>query len=104
MFPAVFLDRDGVIIENLDHYVRTWEDVIFMEGSLEALRKLSGSSYKIIIVTNQSVVGRGIIPLSAAEGINRKLVDEIKRAGARVDDLFMCPHAPEDACSCRKPK
>lgn len=104
MFPAVFLDRDGVIIENLDHYIRSWEDVVFLKGSLEALRKLSGSSYKIIIVTNQSVVGRRIIALSEAEGINHKLVNEIKRAGARVDGLFMCPHAPEDACSCRKPK
>ena len=61
MSPAVFLDRDGVIIENIDHYVRSWDDVVFLEGSLEALCKLSVSPYKIIIVTNQSVVGRGII-------------------------------------------
>jgi histidinol-phosphate phosphatase family protein len=104
MFPAIFLDRDGVIIENVDQYVRSWADVVFLEGSIEALYKLSRSNYKIIIVTNQSVIGRGIIPLSDAEEINHKLIDVIERAGARVDGLFMCPHAPADGCSCRKPK
>ncbi len=104
MFPAVFLDRDGVIIENKDQYVRSWDDVAFLDGSLASLRKLSGSIYKVIIVTNQSVVGRGIISLSEAEGINLKLIEEIERAGARVDGLFMCPHAPADECNCRKPK
>jgi histidinol-phosphate phosphatase family protein len=71
--------------------------------ALSALARLSASSFKIILVTNQSAVGRGIISLEAAEAINRQLVDEIERSGGRVDGIFMCPHAPSDGCQCRKP-
>jgi D-glycero-D-manno-heptose 1,7-bisphosphate phosphatase len=103
MHPAVFLDRDGVIIENRDAYVRSWADVEIYPQALSALARLSTSRFKIIIVTNQSAVGRGIISLEAAEAINRQLVHEIERTGGRVDGVFMCPHAPSDGCQCRKP-
>jgi D-glycero-D-manno-heptose 1,7-bisphosphate phosphatase len=104
MFPAIFLDRDGVIIENRSDYIRSWEDVAFIPGALVALAKASLSKYKIIIVTNQSAVGRGIIPYQTAEEINQRLIQVIANAGGRVDGVFMCPHAPEDNCSCRKPQ
>lgn len=104
MFPGIFLDRDGVIIENRDNYVRSWEDVTFYPESLAALARIRHSPYKIVIVTNQSAVGRGIIPLSAAENLNHRVVQEIENNGGRVDGIFMCPHAPQDNCSCRKPK
>jgi D-glycero-D-manno-heptose 1,7-bisphosphate phosphatase len=101
---AVFLDRDGVLIENVAAYVRAWPDVVFIPGALAALARLSASPYTVVIVTNQSVVGRGIIPLQLAQEINRRLVDTIAGAGGRVDGLFMCPHAPHDRCDCRKPR
>ena len=104
MSRAIFLDRDGVIIENVDTYVRTWSDVVILPGSLEALARLRDSVYKIIVVTNQSAVGRGIITLAQAVQLNDRLVNVITAAGGRVDDLFICPHAPEEACACRKPK
>ncbi len=104
MFPAIFLDRDGVIIENRERYVRSWEDVTFYPESLAALARIHHSPYKIVIVTNQSAVGRGILPISVAEDINRCVVQEIEKAGGRVDGLFMCPHAPQEECACRKPK
>ena len=104
MFPAIFLDRDGVIIENRPDYVRSWEDVSFIPGALSALAKASTSKYKIIIVTNQSAIGRGIIPYRTAEEINQRLIQVISNAGGRVDGVFMCPHAPEENCSCRKPQ
>jgi D-glycero-D-manno-heptose 1,7-bisphosphate phosphatase len=103
MRPALFLDRDGVIIENRDAYVRSWEDVAFLPGALQALAALSASPFAIVIVTNQSAVGRGLIPLARAEAINRGVVDQIEKSGGRVDGVFICPHAPGDACSCRKP-
>jgi D-glycero-D-manno-heptose 1,7-bisphosphate phosphatase len=103
MNPAFFLDRDGVVIENIATYVRSWADVVFFPGALPALARLSGSPYKIVIVTNQSVVGRGIISFSAAQEINKRLVEVIEEAGGRVDGLFMCPHDPKDSCTCRKP-
>ncbi|HEX6387292.1 MAG TPA: HAD family hydrolase, partial [Anaerolineae bacterium] len=102
--PAIFLDRDGVIIENRHNYVRSWADVEIYPQALEALANVRHSPYKIIIVTNQSAVGRGILPLGVAETINEQLVRTIERANGRVDGVFMCPHAPADNCDCRKPK
>lgn len=104
MVPAIFLDRDGVIIENRPSYVRSWEDVHIFPQAVEALVKLSSSSFKIVIVTNQSAVGRGIIPLEVAWDINHRLVKVLEKAGGRIDALYMCPHAPEEECDCRKPK
>lgn len=104
MLPAIFLDRDGVIIENRPDYIRTWADVVIYKQALEALAKISSFPYKIVIITNQSVVGRGLIPLSVATDINHRLLGEIQKAGGRVDGVFMCPHAPEANCNCRKPQ
>ncbi|GAB4532455.1 MAG: D-glycero-beta-D-manno-heptose 1,7-bisphosphate 7-phosphatase [Anaerolineales bacterium] len=102
--PAIFLDRDGVIIENRASYVRTWEDVVFYERALEALRHLRNSPYALVIVTNQSAVGRGILTLAQAEDINHKVVAHIRAAGGRVDAAYLCPHAPDEGCACRKPQ
>ncbi|HSG17322.1 MAG TPA: HAD-IIIA family hydrolase [Anaerolineae bacterium] len=104
MYPAVFLDRDGVIIENRANYVRSWSDVSIYPQALSALAKLSHAPYRTVIVTNQSAVGRGLITLNDAEAINERLVQEISRAGGRIDRVYMCPHAPEAGCDCRKPK
>jgi D-glycero-D-manno-heptose 1,7-bisphosphate phosphatase len=104
MQPAIFLDRDGVIIENREEYVREWSDVTIYPQALRALARLRSKPYQIIIVTNQSVIGRGIIAPQVAEAINQRLVQEIVQAGGRVDGIFMCPHAPQENCACRKPK
>lgn len=104
MPPALFIDRDGVIVENRSDYIRSWSDVSFLPGSLEALRSISTSSYQVIIITNQSAVGRGIISQDQAEQINIRLVSKIRSVGGRVDGVFMCPHAPQDSCACRKPQ
>lgn len=104
MFPGLFLDRDGVIIQHRKDYVRSWEDVHFIPGSLEALARLQTSPYRVVIVTNQSAIGRRIILPETAAEINRKLLDEIVKAGGRIDGIFMCPHRPEDHCACRKPR
>lgn len=104
MYPAIFLDRDGVIIKNREAYVRSWNDVETYPQALTALAEANANPYKFVIVTNQSVVGRGIIPLSAAREINKRLVETIVRCGGRIDGVFMCPHAPQANCECRKPK
>lgn len=104
MHAAIFLDRDGVIIENRPEYVRTWEDVEILPGAIDSLVQLARTSWRIVIVTNQSAVGRGIISLQAAGQINDRLVKLITDAGGRVDGVFMCPHAPEEGCTCRKPQ
>lgn len=104
MLPALFLDRDGVIIENRPGYVRSWADVSIYPQALQALASIRKSSYRIVIVTNQSAVGRGLISLQTAHQINRQLLSEIEAAGGRIDGVFMCPHAPGKNCACRKPK
>lgn len=104
MQPALFLDRDGVIIENRDDYVRSWEDVSFLPGALEALAKLQPSHCIIVILTNQSAIGRGIISRDQADEINRRILEVIQQVGGRVDAVYLCPHAPHEHCSCRKPE
>jgi len=104
MHAALFLDRDGVIIENRPDYVRSWSDVVIYPGALAALASIASTPIKVVIVTNQSAVGRGLMALGAAEDINARLADEVHRAGGRIDGVFMCPHAPEMGCDCRKPR
>jgi D-glycero-D-manno-heptose 1,7-bisphosphate phosphatase len=104
MKPAIFLDRDGVVIENRPNYVRSWADVEIFPDAVQALARVAATPYRIVFVTNQSAVGRGIISLETAQDINQKLLIELERARCRVDGIFMCPHAPEDQCSCRKPQ
>ena len=103
MRPAVFLDRDGVINENRPDYVRHWADLTLLPGALTALRRLAGTAWPIIVVTNQSGVGRGLIPASRAQAINDRLRRTVRAAGGRIDAVYMCPHAPWDGCDCRKP-
>lgn len=104
MIQALFLDRDGVVIENQPNYVRSLEEIIFLPGSLDALRELNHSHIKIFFVTNQSAVGRGILSLQTALELHKHILDVIQASGGRVDDTFICPHAPQDACDCRKPR
>jgi len=102
--PAIFLDRDGVIVKNRASYVLKWEEVEFYPEALDALAAISASPYKIVIVTNQSPVGRGIMAMSTALEINQRLVETIAQHGGRIDGVFICPHAPREKCDCRKPK
>lgn len=104
MNQALFLDRDGVIIENRSKYVRTWSDVSFFPQVLSTLKKIESSKYKIFIITNQSAVGRGIMSQESADAINKGVVNEIISVGGRIDGIYMCPHTPDDNCSCRKPQ
>ena len=104
MQPAIFLDRDGVIIENRADYVRRWSDVAFYPQALTALARIKATPYRIVVVTNQSAVGRGLISLETAQDINRRIVEQIEDAGGRIDRVYMCPHAPWEECDCRKPK
>ena len=103
MYPSIFLDRDGVLIENRSDYVRDWSQVNIIPEAIHALSLAPIKKYKVIIVTNQSAVGRGLILLETAQDINRRLINLIREQGGQIDSVYMCPHAPEDSCSCRKP-
>lgn len=104
MRPAVFLDRDGVINENRDDYVKDWTEVRFIPGALAALACLSTLPFSIVLITNQSAIGRGILTLEQVEAIHRRLVTEIQAHGGRMDGVYYCPHHPDVGCDCRKPQ
>ncbi len=98
------LDRDGVISRNRSDYVKSWDEFEFLPGSLEALRMLAEQQVRVIVVTNQSVVGRGIISQDELDQIHARMMTEIEAHGGRIDAILYCPHAPDDGCSCRKPR
>ena len=104
MYPAIFLDRDGVIIENRANYVRDWSQVSIFPNAIKALTSLTVKKYKIVVATNQSAVGRNLISLKTVQEINDKLVDAIKQTGGKIDATYICPHAPDEQCICRKPQ
>jgi D-glycero-D-manno-heptose 1,7-bisphosphate phosphatase len=103
MLPAIFMDRDGVIIENRAEYVRSWQDVFIYPQALDALKQAAASPYSLIIVSNQAGIGKGIIPKNTADQINDRLLEVIRANGGRIDGIYICPHTAEDLCACRKP-
>jgi D-glycero-D-manno-heptose 1,7-bisphosphate phosphatase len=103
-FPALFLDRDGVVIENRADYVRSWDDVAILPGVTQALSRVRETPFRIVLVTNQSAVGRGLITLTEAQEINSRLQRALADDGIQIEGIFLCPHRPEDGCNCRKPK
>lgn len=104
MRPAIFLDRDGVINRNRCDHVKTWDEFQFLPGALAALARLARLSLPVIVISNQGAVGRGLTTCAAVEEIHARMVDAIRAAGGRVDDVLYCPHRPEDLCACRKPR
>ncbi len=100
----MFLDRDGVVNRNRHDYVKCWQEFEFLPGALEALRLLAKRNVRVVIVTNQSSVGRGIISHETLEAIHQRMTAEVEANGGRIDAILCCPHAPNAGCGCRKPR
>jgi len=100
----VILDRDGVINEDSDAYIKSPEEWIPLPGSLEAIAQLNRSGFHIAVLTNQAGVGRGLFDLATLERIHDTMHRQVEAAGGKIDAVFFCPHGPEDGCACRKPK
>ena len=102
MNKAIFLDRDGTI--NVDFgYVYKTQELELLPGVAEALRIFQELGYLLIVITNQSGIGRGYFTLEDAEQFNRALAQELEKHGVILNDFYTCPHAPEEHCECRKP-
>lgn len=104
MKEYIFLDRDGVINKNRNDYVKNRDEFEFLKNAKKAVKVLTENNFNIIIITNQSVVGRGIISEEKLKEIHRKMVSELEKAGGKIHAVYYCPHAPWDNCSCRKPR
>jgi D-glycero-D-manno-heptose 1,7-bisphosphate phosphatase len=100
----VLLDRDGVINEDSDAYIKSADEWLPVPGSLETIAKLNQHNIAIVVITNQSGIGRGLFSEQTLMAIHDKMNKSLELMGARVDDIFYCPHSPEQNCACRKPK
>ena len=100
----VVLDRDGVINKDSDDYIKTPDEWIPIEGSLQAIARLNHAGYRVYIATNQSGLGRGLFTIETLHAIHQKMVSEIQAQGGHIEAILFCPHTPEDHCDCRKPK
>jgi D-glycero-D-manno-heptose 1,7-bisphosphate phosphatase len=99
---ALFLDRDGVLIEYVPYLSRP-EQVRIPEGAGEALKKWQDAGYLLIVITNQSGIGRGYFTLQDVEAVHLRMCEEYEKFGVKFKDLFLCPHHPSSQCICRKP-
>jgi D-glycero-D-manno-heptose 1,7-bisphosphate phosphatase len=102
MNRAVFLDRDGTVIEEKE-YLHRVEDVALLPGAAAALQRLQGAGFMLIFVTNQSGVGRGYFSLAQVEAVNAHLLAELRREGVRIDRIYVAPEAPDQPSRGRKP-
>ncbi len=100
----VLLDRDGVINYDSDEFIKSPEEWTAIPGSLEAIALLNQSGYKVVVISNQSGVARKLFDLATLEKIHRKMEQEVKAKGGCIEAIYFCPHGPEEACHCRKPK
>ena len=100
----VILDRDGVINEDSDDYIKSPEEWEPIPGSLEAIELLTRRGYRIFVITNQSGIARGYFDVSVLDAIHQKMLTLVEARGGKIEAIFHCPHGPEDFCDCRKPK
>ena len=100
----IFLDRDGVINRDSSEYIKSWAEFQFLPRSIDALKILKHNAFQVFIVTNQSAVGRGMISINDLNHLHAKMKSEIEAGGGLIQDIFFCPHHPQDQCSCRKPE
>jgi D,D-heptose 1,7-bisphosphate phosphatase len=102
MNRALFLDRDGTIVEERNYLCRP-EDVVILPGAASGLKRLQDAGFRLFIVSNQSGVGRGYFTLAQAEQVNQHLVDELAREGVRLEKIYIAPEAPDVPSRGRKP-
>ena len=99
----IILDEAGVINYSSDTFIKTPDEWIPIPGSLEAIARLAHTGYRIVIATNQSGIGRGLLDMATYNAINDKMFKAVHHAGGRIDAIFFCPHTQADKCICRKP-
>ena len=99
---AIFLDRDGTVIEDVV-YPRDPDQVRLLPGALLALRRLRQAGFALVLVSNQSGVGRGFVTEAQAQAVHERMVQILGNGGVLLDGAYYCPHSPGEGCSCRKP-
>lgn len=99
---AVFLDRDGTVVRDR-HFLADPDGLELMPGAAEGLRRMQRAGAQLVVVTNQSGVGRGYFTAEDCERVNERLRELLAAEGVQLAGIYVCPHAPENGCACRKP-
>ena len=103
-YSTLFLDRDGVINVKIKGYVIDFSDFVFIKGVKQSLSQLNQIFNRIIIVTNQQGIGKGLMHSDDLDLLHNKMCSEISKYGGNIDQIYYCPHLADAACICRKPK
>lgn len=104
MNQALFLDRDGVINEDREDYVKSWGEFRFIPGVRSALKKLQQAKIPVVVITNQSIIGRRIVTEKELFYIHDRMIKGVQKSGGRIAKIYFCPHRPDEQCHCRKPR
>jgi len=107
MNKAVFLDRDGVINRKApseDEYITCWEEMQILPGVVEAIALLNQADFRVIVVSNQRCVAKGMLTIEELNSLHQRMCGELAAVGAKIDGVYYCPHEEDPPCSCRKPE
>lgn len=104
MSKLVILDRDGVINEDADDFVKSVQEWLPIPGSIDAIARLCSHGFIVAVATNQSGIGRGLFTVEALDAMHENLCELVQEAGGTIATIAYCPHKPEDLCDCRKPQ
>ena len=99
----VIVDRDGTVCVEREGYIQTPDEWEALPGALDAIARLNQAGYHVVVAANMPGLGRGLFDSAALNAIHTKMAKQLAAVGGRVEAIFFCPHAPEEACSCRKP-
>ncbi|MEE9447313.1 MAG: D-glycero-beta-D-manno-heptose 1,7-bisphosphate 7-phosphatase, partial [Arenicellales bacterium] len=100
----LILDRDGVINFDSDEFIKSPEEWMPLPGSLAAIAKLNQAGYRIVVISNQSGLARGLFPAETLTAIHQKMIDLLSAQEGAIEKIYFCPHGPKNDCDCRKPK
>lgn len=103
MTKLIILDRDGVINQDSDNFIKSVDEFIPLPGSLQAIAQLCKAGYKVIVATNQSGLYRQLFTLDTLQAMHNKLQHLLAPLGGRIERFYYCPHGPDEQCDCRKP-
>lgn len=101
---VIILDRDGVINHDSVDHIKSPEEWVAIPGSLEAISRLCREDYRVVVITNQSGISRGLYTINTLNKIHQKMIEELHHSGGEIGAIFFCPHRADDQCDCRKPK
>jgi len=100
----IILDRDGVINLDSDAYVKSADEWLPIDSSIQAIAQLHKAGHRVFVATNQSGIGRGYFTLDTLNEMHQKMLSLVHEAGGEIVDIAFCPHSPDDGCTCRKPE